>query len=81
MLLSGEAETEPVNPFAIAAAGDDRVDPVLVARVDGVEGFAAVVEIELVRGRVGQRRVEIALEGRRDDLIFLIADRLARPKS
>src|ERR1044071_1022057 len=63
MLLARETEAQPVHAFAIAAAGDNAVDALLIPRIDRIEGLAAVVEIELVRARIGKRGREISLEG------------------
>ena len=73
MLLAREAEAQKVGPLAITPSLDDLVDTLLIARIDCVERFAAVIEIELVVRRVGKRRGEISLEGAGDDFIFLVA--------
>ncbi len=46
-VLSGEAEAERIGPLVIAVAANNCVDPVLIARIDGIEGLATVIEVEL----------------------------------
>src|SRR4051794_26797176 len=77
MLLAWEVAGQPVDALLVTMARDDHVDPLLVSRVSRVQRFAAMVEIELVRGGTGQSRREVALERGRHGLIILVAQRLA----
>jgi len=63
MLLSGKAHRQPVDALPVSAARNHAVDAILVALVDRVERLAAMIEVQLVGARVGQRRREIVLEG------------------
>src|SRR5437773_11383847 len=74
VLLPGKAKAQPIHAFAIAAAGDNAVNPLLIASVDRVERLAAMIEVELMGLRAWQGGRQIMLESRRDDLIFLVAD-------
>jgi 2-dehydro-3-deoxyphosphogluconate aldolase / (4S)-4-hydroxy-2-oxoglutarate aldolase len=63
VLLARVAEAQHLAPLAIATTANHGIHPVLVACVHRVQSLAAMVEVELVRRGIGQRRRQVALKG------------------
>src|SRR5206468_2122023 len=64
VLLPRKASGQPVYALLVAASADNLVDAPLIAGIDCVEGFTAMIEIEPVRARIRQGGREVALESR-----------------